>query len=155
MRFFVTGGSRGIGARIVLDVCAAGHDVAFTYRRSEEQAQDVVRQVQAQRPGAVCLPYELAGRDPVATEDVVDRAVDALGGLDVVVSNAGITIGQLLVSLSDEEWRGVLDTNLTGAFNVCRQTLPTLMAGRYGRIVFISSVGKDGGLGQAAYSASK
>ncbi len=155
MRFFVTGGSRGIGAQIVLDVCAAGHDVAFTYHRNEAQAQSVVQQVKALRPSAVCLPYRLDVRDAAATEEVVDRAVEALGGVEVLVSNAGVNIGGLLVSLSDDEWGEVIGTNLTGAFHVCRQIIPALLAGRFGRIVFVSSVGKDGGLGQAAYSASK
>lgn len=155
MRFLVTGGSRGIGARMVRDICAAGHHVAFTYLRSQEQAQGVVAEVRAFRPDAVCLPYQLDVRDPAGTEEVVDRAIDALGGLEVVVPNAGINLGGLLVSISDEEWREMIDTNLTGAFYVCRQALPALLAARFGRIVFVSSVGKDGGVGQAAYSASK
>lgn len=155
MRFLVTGGSRGIGAQIVLDACAAGHDVAFTYVRREAQALEVVAHAQASRPGAVCLAYRLDVRDPAATETVVDSVIDALGGLDVVVCNAGVNVGGLLVSLSDEHWHEVIDTNLTGAFHVCRQVLPAMLANRYGRLVFMSSVGKDGGLGQAAYSASK
>lgn len=155
MRFLVTGGSRGIGAQTVLDVCAAGHEVAFTYMRNEAQALALVEQAHAARPGAVCRPYRLDVRDSAATEEVLDRVVEDLGGVEVVVSNAGVNIGQLLVSMSDEEWHEVVDTNLTGAFHVCRQIMPTLLAARFGRIIFISSVGKDGGLGQAAYSASK
>jgi len=155
MRFLVTGGSRGIGAQIVLDACAAGHDVAFTYLRSDSQAREIVAQAQAQRPGAVCLAYQLDVRDSAATETAVDGAIEALGGLDVLVCNAGVNVGGLLVSLSDEDWREVIDTNLTGAFHVCRQALPAMLANRFGRILFMSSVGKDGGLGQAAYSASK
>lgn len=155
MRFLVTGGSRGIGAQIVRDVCAAGHDVAFTYRRNEEQAQAVVAAVRGLRPDARCHAYQLDVRDPAATETVVDSAIDALGGLEVVVPNAGINLGGLLVSISDEEWGEMIDTNLTGAFYVCRQALPALIAARFGRIVFVSSVGKEGGMGQAAYSATK
>jgi NAD(P)-dependent dehydrogenase (short-subunit alcohol dehydrogenase family) len=155
MRFLVTGGSRGIGAQIVRDVCAAGHDVAFTYRRNEEQAQAVVAAARALRPDAMCRAYQLDVRDPAATETVVDSAIDVLGGLEVVVPNAGINLGGLLVSISDEEWGEMIDTNLTGAFYLCRQALPALIAARFGRIVFVSSVGKDGGMGQAAYSATK
>jgi 3-oxoacyl-[acyl-carrier protein] reductase len=155
MRFLVTGGSRGIGAQIVLDASAAGHDVAFTYLRSDTQAMEVVTQAKAARPDAVCVAYQLDVRDSAATETAVDAAIEALGGLDVLVCNAGVNVGGLLVSLSDEDWREVIDTNLTGAFHVCRQALPAMLANRYGRILFMSSVGKDGGLGQAAYSASK
>src|SRR5688572_3270007 len=155
MRFLVTGGSRGIGAQIVRDVCAAGHDVAFTYRTNAEQAQEVVAAVRALRPDAVCHAYQLDVRDPGATEIVVDSVIDVLGGLEVVVPNAGINLGGLLVSISDEEWAEMIDTNLSGAFYLCRQALPALIAARFGRIVFVSSVGKDGGMGQAAYGATK
>ena len=155
MRFFVTGGSRGIGAQVVLDAYRAGHDVAFTYLQHEEGAQQIVDEAQTLRRDGRCLTFRLDVRDSAATSDVADRAADALGGIDVIVANAGINRGGLLVSVSDEEWREVIDTNLTGAFNVCRQLLPVLLAQRFGRIVFISSVGQGGGLGQAAYSASK
>jgi NAD(P)-dependent dehydrogenase (short-subunit alcohol dehydrogenase family) len=155
MRFLITGGARGIGAQIVRDVCEAGHTVAFTYLRSEAEAQAVVESVRTGRPDAVCLPFRLDVRDSAATEDVVARVCDALDGLDVVVPNAGVNKGGLLMSLSDEDWRDTIDTNLTGAFHVCREALPALLAARFGRFVFISSVGQGGGLGQAAYSASK
>jgi NAD(P)-dependent dehydrogenase (short-subunit alcohol dehydrogenase family) len=151
----ITGGSRGIGAQIVLDVYKAGHDVAFTFLRSQQQADAVVEQARALRGDGKCLAYQLDVRDSAATEAVAERALEALGGMDVVVPNAGVNLGGLLVSMSDEEWREVIDTNLTGAFHVCRQLLPALMMERFGRIIFISSVGQSGGLGQAAYSASK
>jgi len=155
MRFFVTGGSRGIGAQIVVDACRAGHDVAFTYVRSEERAREVVAAAEAARPGGQCLAYQLDVRDSAATERVAELALEALGGVDVIVPNAGVSLAGLLVSLSDEEWREVIDTNLTGAFHVCRQLLPAMLGARFGRVVFISSVGQGGGVGQAAYSASK
>ena len=155
MRFFVTGGSRGIGAQVVLDTYRAGHDVAFTYLRNEAGAQQTLEHARTLRRDGTCVAFQLDIRDSIATTDVAERATDALGGIDVVVANAGINRGGLLVSVSDEDWRDVIDTNLTGAFNVCRQLLPVLLAQRFGRIVFISSVGQGGGLGQAAYSASK
>ena len=155
MRFFITGGSRGIGARIVLDVHRAGHDVAFTYARRADQAQVVVDAARAQGPDGKCLAYQLDVRDSAATETVAGQVLDDLGGLDVIVANAGINLGGLLVSLSNEDWHEVIETNLTGAFHVCRELLPALVAARFGRVVFISSVGQGGGVGQAAYSASK
>jgi NAD(P)-dependent dehydrogenase (short-subunit alcohol dehydrogenase family) len=155
MKFFVTGGSRGIGAQVVLDAYRAGHDVAFTYLRNEAGAQRTLEHARTLRRDGACVAFQLDVRDSIATTDVTERATDALDGIDVVVANAGINRGGLLVSVSDEEWRDVIETNLTGAFNVCRQLLPVLLAQRFGRIVFISSVGQGGGLGQAAYSASK
>lgn len=155
MRYFITGGSRGIGAQLVLDLCRAGHDVAFTYHRNAEQANAVAEQARSLRPEGKCLAYQLDVRDAAATEAITERALDELEGIDVVIPNAGVNRGGLLVSMTDEDWSEVIDTNLTGAFHVCRQLLPSMMSERFGRIIFISSVGQAGGLGQAAYAASK
>src|SRR5215831_13272346 len=100
MRFFITGGSRGIGARLVRDACGAGHDVAFTYVRHEEPARRLEEEMRA-AGGGRCTAYRLDVRDPAAVEEVADRAVEALGGVDVVVPNAGVNLGALLVSMSD------------------------------------------------------
>src|SRR5262249_34874773 len=120
MRFFITGGSRGIGAQLVRSICGAGHDVAFTYLRQEETARRLEEEVRA-AGGGRCTAYRLDVRDASAVEEVAERAVDGLGGVEVLVSNAGVSLASLLVSMSDEAWREVIDTNLTGAFNVCRQ----------------------------------
>ena len=155
MRFFITGGARGIGAQMVEDLVRAGHDVAFTYMTSEKEANEVAARALSAGSGRTCVCFRLDVRDPAATEEVCDRAVDALGGLEVVVPNAGISRNALLVETADDDWRAVIDTNLTGAFHVCRQLIPVLLAERFGRVIFVSSVGQGGGAGQAAYSASK
>jgi NAD(P)-dependent dehydrogenase (short-subunit alcohol dehydrogenase family) len=155
MVFFVTGGSRGIGAAIVLDAIRTGHDVAFTYLHRREQALEVVEQARRLRPEGTCRAYQLDVRDSAAVEKVGDQVLDEFETVHAVVANAGVNVNNLAVSMSDEEWRTVIDTNLTGAFYVCRQFLPTFLGTGFGRIILISSIGAHGVSGQANYAASK
>jgi len=155
MIFFITGGSRGIGANIVEQAVLAGHDVAFTYLQNEDKAHAVAAKAKELRAGVRCRCYQLDVRSREQVESVIDQAADDFDTIDVVVNNAGINRDSLLMSMTDEEWDDVLATNLTGAFYVCRAALPTLIANRYGRIINISSVVADGGTGQANYAASK
>jgi NAD(P)-dependent dehydrogenase (short-subunit alcohol dehydrogenase family) len=155
MQFLITGGSRGIGATLVLEAVAAGHDVAFTYREHADRAGEVVEQAHRRWPGRRCLAYPLDVRDPAAVEEVGDSILNDLGGMDVVVNNAACNRLGLAATTSDEDWREVLETNLSGAFWVCRYFLPTFLAAGFGRFIHISSVGMHGMSGQAAYAASK
>ena len=155
MIYFVSGGSRGIGAAIVLEAARAGHSVAFTYVREEAAAIEVARQCTAIAPAARFVTYRLDVRSSAEVEAVGDRVLEDFGSVDVVVANAGINHNNLAVSMSDEEWRAVIETNLSGAFYVCRQFLPTVLAQRFGRIILMASLGTTGVSGQANYCASK
>jgi NAD(P)-dependent dehydrogenase (short-subunit alcohol dehydrogenase family) len=155
MVLFVTGGSRGIGEAIVLDAIREGHDVAFTYRHREEQARAVVEQARRLRPEARCRAYALDVRDSAAVEKVGDQVLDDFDTVHAVVANAGVNMNNLAVSMSDEEWHTVIDTNLSGAFYVCRYFLSAFLATGYGRIILVSSIGAHGVSGQANYAASK
>lgn len=155
MRFFVTGGSRGIGAAIVLAAARAGHDVAFTYRSDADAAQRVTRQAQAEAPGCRIHAYQLDVRDSETVDAVADRAQADLGDMTVIVNNAGVVRAGLAASMSDDHWREVLDTNLSGAFYVCRAFLPTMLTLGGGRIINISSVVAGGMSGMANYAAAK
>lgn len=155
MVFFVTGGSRGIGEAIVLEAIREGHDVAFTYLARQEQAQEVVERARRLRPEGRCRAYQLDVRDSAAVEKVSDQVLEEFDTVHAVVANAGVNVNNLAVSMSDEEWTTVIDTNLTGAFYVCRQFLPTFLGNGFGRIILISSIGAHGVSGQANYAASK
>ncbi len=155
MIFFVTGGSRGIGEAIVLGAARAGHDVAFTYVTSQDRAQAVLQRARDLAPKGRFSAHRLDVRDAAAVEEVADLVLDDFGAVHAVVANAGVNRNGLAASLSDDDWREVIDTNLTGSFLVCRQLLPAMMANKLGRIVFVSSLGKGGVTGQAAYAASK
>ncbi len=138
----VTGGSKGIGQGIAARLAQAGHHVAATYR-SGEVPQGVV--------GVQCDVT-----DPDQVEAAFAQVESTLGTVEVLVANAGITRDTLLMRMSDEDWDQVIATNLTGAFRVARRAARPMIRGRFGRIVFISSVvGQMGSAGQVNYAASK
>lgn len=155
MIFFVTGGSRGIGRGIVEVALSAGHDVAFTYRGQKEAAEEVLAFAAEKTPEKKCQAFQLDVRDAGAVESVGDRVLDEFGSVDAVICNAGIVRDAMAMSMSNEEWREVLDTNLSGSFYVARHFLPTFLANQYGRFIFLGSLAMHGISGQANYSASK
>lgn len=155
MNFFITGGSRGIGASIVLEAVAAGHDVAFTFVNQEAAARQVTEEARTLRPEAKCRYYRLDVSDSAQVEEVGDQVLDDFDTVEVVVNNAAVTRDNLAVSMSDEEWLEVIHTNLSGAFYVARKFLIPMLAARFGRIINISSVGAAGSTGQVNYSAAK
>jgi NAD(P)-dependent dehydrogenase (short-subunit alcohol dehydrogenase family) len=152
---FVTGGSRGIGAAIVEGAAQQGFDVAFTYHECRDAAERLCDRVGATSSSIRCRAYQLDVRDAAAVERVGDCVLDDFGDVHVVVANAGVAHASLAFWTSDDTWRRVIDTNLTGAFFVARQFLPTLLANGFGRFIFISSVAARGMSGDAAYCASK
>ena len=146
----VTGASGGIGAEIARVLHAAGATVALS----------------GTRVGPLeTLAAELGGRahvlacnlsDVAEVEGLVKRAAEAMGSVDVLVNNAGITKDGLAMRMSDEDWQSVLDVNLTATFRLCRAAVRGMMKARWGRIVNISSVvGTTGNGGQVNYAASK
>lgn len=155
MNFFITGGSRGLGADIVLKAVSEGHDVAFTYVRNENAANGVIEKAKALRADVKIKAYQLDVSDADNVEAVGDQVIEDFEEIPVVVNNAGDNADNLLVSMSNEEWDKVIATNLSGPFYVCRYFLQPMLPLRYGRIINISSIIADGGSGQANYAASK
>ena len=140
----VTGGNRGIGLVTAQRFAAAGHRVAITARLGSADNADNLLVVKAD----------------VTDTDSVDAAVteieDKLGPVEILVSNAGITKDGLVLRMSDTDFIDVVDANLTGGFRVARRVSKAMMRGRWGRMIFISSiVGLGGQAGQANYAASK
>jgi 3-oxoacyl-[acyl-carrier protein] reductase len=141
----VTGASRGIGRAIAAELAAAGATVVVGYRSGQEEAE--------------ALAAEIGGRaiqaDVSSAEDA-RRLVEEAGDLDILVNNAGLTRDGLLARMSDDDWRTVLDTNLSSVFYTCRAVTRPMMKKRGGSIVNISSiVGVHGNWGQTNYAASK
>lgn len=155
MIIFITGGSRGIGAATALEAIRRGHDVAFTYHTRTAEAEHLVARAREIDPARTCRAYQLDVRDSAAVEEVGDRVLDELGTVDGVIANAGIYRLGMAAMLSDEDWHAVLDTNLSGAFYVCRQFLPTFVANGRGRFVMISSLAQGGASGLVSYAVSK
>jgi 3-oxoacyl-[acyl-carrier protein] reductase len=152
---FITGGSRGIGAGVVAAAARNGYDVAFTYRERRDAADGVIAEARAAAPEARCEAYQLDVRDSEAVERVGDAVLESFDTVHVVVANAAVTHAGMAISTADEEWRNVLDTNLTGSFFVARQFLPAFLANGFGRFIFMSSIAANGMSGDVAYSASK
>jgi 3-oxoacyl-[acyl-carrier protein] reductase len=144
-RALVTGGSRGIGAAIVRELSAAGAEVVIGYRSRAEEAD--------------ALAAETGGRAlqaDVSSSEQAQKLVADAGELDILVNNAGLTRDGLVVRMSDEEWREVIETNLSSVFYTCRAVSRSMLRRRAGAIVNISSiVGVHGNLGQVNYAASK
>ncbi len=155
MIFLVTGGSRGIGRRIVADALAAGHDVAFTWHTGASDAETVLAEAARVSPGQRCIALQLDLADSAAIEATCSAAENALGDIDVLVGNAAINRPSLAATMTDSDWRAVMDVNLDGNFRLCRALLPGFISRRRGRIVLISSVAAYGMTGQVAYNVSK
>lgn len=150
----VTGGSRGIGKAIVLELAAAGYDVAFSYHSNQAAAEAVVAEVEALGVKAQALQSDASS--PEAAKTLVESVAETFGRLDVLVNNAGITRDTLLIRMSDADWDAVLNTNLTGIFHSTRAAAKIMMKARRGAIINISSVvGVYGNAGQANYAAAK
>ena len=140
----VTGGNRGIGHAIAKRLAAAGNQVAITSRSGSADDSDDLLVVQADVT------------DTASVDAAVSEIEEKLGPVEVLVSNAGITKDGLILRMSDDDFTDVVDANLTGGFRVAKRVSKGMMKGRWGRMIFISSiVGLGGQAGQANYAASK
>ncbi len=151
----VTGASRGIGRAIALKFAAGGYRVFLNCRASAEELEAVRRMINERYE----IPCETVLGDAGSSRDVAamfEQIYRTCGCLDVLVNNAGIAHTGLLMDMSDEEWKRVLDTNLSSVFYCCRKALPPMISRKCGRILNISSMwGTSGASCEAAYSASK
>ena len=141
----VTGGSRGIGRAIAVELATAGAEVVVGYRTGAEEAEQVAGEI-----GGRAVQADVADPEQAA------RLVEEAGDVDILVHNAGLTRDGLIARMSDDDWRTVLDTNLGGVFATCRAAARGMMRRRSGAIVNLSSVvGVHGNPGQTNYAASK
>ena len=150
----VTGGSRGIGKAIALKLADFGADVAITYARSADAANEVKAEIEAKGRKAKAIQADAV--DFVEAEKVINEIVSDWGKLDVLVNNAGITKDNLILRMSEDQWDDVITTNLKSIFNYSKVAARPMMKNRGGSIINISSVvGISGNAGQSNYSASK
>lgn len=150
----VTGGSRGIGAATVRALAAAGAKVCFSYRERSASAAELVVELQADYREAFAIKADLSTRE--GCERLVGEAVSQLGGLDILVHNAGIWTGGSIESMTDELWDETMRINLDSAFYLTRSSVAHLRNSGYGRIIYISSTAAQRGeAGHSHYAASK
>ena len=153
---FVTGGTRGIGAAICLSLAAQGADVAAGYSGNEQAAEQFANDFAASFPDRKLTVH----RGDISSADdcrrCVAEVVEQHGRLDILVNNAGITADRSVLKMSDDDWRRVIDVNLSGAFYLSQAALIHMLERGSGRIIMISSViGEMGNIGQVNYASSK
>ena len=150
----VTGGARGIGKAIALELAKAGNLVVINYNGSEEKARETKAEIEAAGGQADILQCNVADFD--ACEAFFKAVAEKYGRVDILVNNAGVTKDGLLMKMSEEDFDRVLDTNLKGAFHTIRHASRYFLKQKSCKIINISSVsGVMGNAGQANYSASK
>lgn len=150
----VTGGSRGIGRAACVALAAEGAAVGVNYRSGEAQAREVVAEIEAAGGRAVLVPGDVA--DYAQAQAMVEQTVRELGGLHVLVNNAGMAKDGLLFNLEPEDWLQVMKVNFGGVFNCTKAAMAHFMSQREGVIVNVSSVmGERGWVGESNYAASK
>lgn len=150
----VTGSSSGIGAATARELAAGGATVAIHYRGNSEGANAVAEAIRS--GGGICSLYQADVSHPDEAAELVKKVQADLGGLDILVNNAGTTRDQLLLTMKEEEWDTVIDTNLKSVYAVTRAAVRGMVRKRWGRIVNVTSVvGISGQAGQTNYAASK
>lgn len=150
----VTGGSRGIGRAIVLELAHLGADVAFTGRSLNDNTSSLEKEVA--HLGQKAKAYAADAGDYAAGQELVKEVLRDFGKIDILVNNAGITRDNLLIRMSEEDWDAVLQSNLKSVYNLTKAVVPSMMKARSGSIINMASVvGRYGNAGQANYAASK
>ncbi|WP_448628534.1 3-oxoacyl-ACP reductase family protein [Geodermatophilus sp. URMC 64] len=153
---FVTGGTRGIGAAICRSLAAQGAEIAAGYSGNTQAAEDFCESFSKDFPDS----HSTVHRGDIGSADdcrrTVQEVIDQHGRLDILVNNAGITVDRTVLKMTDEDWRRVIDVNLSGAYYLSQAGLKHMVERGSGRIVMISSViGEIGGIGQANYASAK
>ena len=150
----VTGAGRGIGKAIALELAKKGYAVAVNYNKSSAAADETVKEISALSGKAVAIKADVSS--PEEVKYMFKTAAEALGTVEILVCNAGITKDNLLMSMKDEEWNTVSSAGLSSLFYCSREALRPMLKARFGRIIAVSSVvGLVGNPGQCNYSAAK
>lgn len=150
----VTGGTRGIGRAICLELARRGCNIAFNYLRSEEKARQLIEKLVD--IGRKAHAYQVSVIDHAGVEAMVKQVTENFGRIDYLVNNAGIVRDKLILRMTESEWDEVVDTNLKGAFNCCKAAVAVMIKARFGSVLNVTSIsGLVGMPGQVNYSASK
>lgn len=150
----ITGATRGIGRQIAITLAKEGYNIAFNYRKENEELEETKRKIE--EIGVKVLPVKADISKFEDTEKIAQETFKEFGAIDVLVNNAGVTKDMLLMRMKQEDFKEVIDINLNGTFNMTKNVINYMTKARRGRIINISSVvGISGNAGQTNYSASK
>ncbi len=150
----VTGGSKGIGRAICVELARSGYQIVINYHSDAEGACRTLELVEQQGSTGMCLPFDVA--DAAATQQALEKIFATHATIDVLVNNAGRIADELFIMMTPEKWRSVIDVTLQGFYNVTRPVLEKMVVRKHGAVVSIASVaGLMGNRGQANYAAAK
>lgn len=150
----ITGGSRGIGRAIALELAKNGVNIAISYINNEDKAKEAIDEINSYGVKAIAIKANVSVE--LEVQQMIKQVEEELETIDILVNNAGITRDNLLIRMKEEDWDEVMDTNLKGTFLCTKAVSRAMMKKRYGKIINISSVvGIMGNAGQGNYSASK
>lgn len=150
----ITGGSRGIGRAIALELAKEGANIAITYINNEGRAKEVIDEVEEYGVKGIAVKADVSSEEEV--NNMIKIVNNEIGGIDILVNNAGITKDNLLIRMNSKDWDDVINTNLRGVYLCTKAVARGMMKKRYGKIINIASVvGISGNAGQGNYSASK
>jgi 3-oxoacyl-[acyl-carrier protein] reductase len=150
----ITGGSRGIGKEIALELSKNGVNIAISYISNEQMARTVIEEVRKNGVEGIMVKANVSKEEEVLY--MIKTIEEELGSIDILVNNAGVTKDNLLIRMKTEEWDEVIDVNLKGTYLCTKAVARSMMKKRYGKIINITSiVGITGNPGQGNYSASK
>lgn len=150
----ITGASRGIGKAIALKLASLGANIVLNYRSSEKEAMEVENEIKEMGVDALSIKGDISKLEEV--ENLVMKAKEKFGTIDIMVNNAGITKDTLILRMKEEDFDSVIDINLKGVFNCMKSITPIMVRQKHGKIINISSVvGVSGNAGQVNYAASK
>lgn len=150
----VTGGTRGIGKAIALELAETGYDIILNYRTANEELNNLKKEIEDKNVNCYLVYGDISKFEDC--ENIAKTAIEECGKIDVLVNNAGITRDGLIMRMKKEDFDSVIDTNLVGTFNMTRNVIPYMVKQKNGRVINLSSVvGITGNAGQTNYSASK
>ncbi len=150
----VTGGSRGIGKEIALELARNGATVAFTYNSNLAKAEETAAEIRAMGVDCLMLQGDVAKKEDA--RKLINAALEKYGKIDILVNNAGITRDKTMKKMTDEDWEAVISVNLNGTYYCVQAAMPSMVEKKYGRIISIASiVGETGAFGQSNYASSK
>ena len=150
----ITGATRGIGKQIALTLANEGYNIVLNYRTENDELFQAKNEIESKNVNCLTVQGDVTNFEDC--KQMIERAINEFGKIDVLINNAGITKDMLLARMKEEDFKQVIDVNLVGTFNMTKNVISYMMKARSGRIINISSVvGIAGNAGQTNYSASK